>query len=240
MRKTSYSLSSGNFLLLFIPLVVGLLFTQTVKGQNFNYSFAKDSVAWQELNTQTILNTNNSAWNFTYKIPIGFSFEYLGQSFDSLSIEGNGRIVFDNDRNFSFWGLVDYVDVQDSAGNFSVLGYQLSGNAGSRQLVIQFKNVAATQDPMTLASYQVILRENNAIAFQMGSYILSESLTPSIFDPVAIGLVNQNMNTSDRALTLSGPASSPSAILVNDNVPDITYLFSLPTKGTRYTFSPNF
>ncbi len=78
MRKASLQTLTGKCFYRFIPLIVGMLFSFSTKAQDFNYSFAKDSVAWQELNTQTILNSTNSAWNFSYKIPIGFSFEYLG------------------------------------------------------------------------------------------------------------------------------------------------------------------
>src|ERR1041385_2436400 len=104
-----------------------LFFSLSVKSQDFDYTFSKDSVSWQELNSQTILNTSNSAWNFSYKIPIGFAFNYLGRNFDSLTIETNGYLVFDNDNYYAFTSFLGMGDNVDFSGNHAVLGYELSG-----------------------------------------------------------------------------------------------------------------
>src|ERR1700741_3753599 len=101
MLKASLYHLANKILRRFVPLMTGMLFSASSTAQDFNYSFTKDSVAWQELNAQTILNRDNNAWNFSYKIPIGFTFNYLGKNFDSLTIETNGYFVFDEEHKYS-------------------------------------------------------------------------------------------------------------------------------------------
>ncbi|MDQ3111045.1 MAG: hypothetical protein M3R17_14220, partial [Bacteroidota bacterium] len=85
-----------------ISCVLIILLSLPVKSQNFDYTVSVATETWQELNSQTILNTSNTAWKFSYKIPIGFTFNYLGRNFDSLNIETNGYIVFDAEHRYSF------------------------------------------------------------------------------------------------------------------------------------------
>ncbi|MEO5645521.1 MAG: hypothetical protein ABIQ40_01680 [Bacteroidia bacterium] len=211
-----------------------LLVSSNVIGQDFNYIVSKDSVPWQELNAQTILNSPNG-FQPVYRVPIGFTFNYLGRNFDSLTIEQSGLIVFDDERQFCFWGLIGYTDAIDSLGNHSVLGYELTGAQGNQSLIIQFKNVATPDQPQKLASCQVRLNENRSIEFIMGNYF--QPAMPEIQDPVllyipeqiVIGLVNQNMNTPARAVTLSDADPGHISMLVDDNHPEFTYMTGLPS-----------
>ncbi|MDQ3110673.1 MAG: hypothetical protein M3R17_12335 [Bacteroidota bacterium] len=214
-----------------------------LSGQDFNYTVSKDSVAWQELNSQTIVNNTASTFQPSYRIPLGFTFNYLGRNFDSLTIEKSGLIVFDSERQFCFWGLIGYSDAVDSLGNHSVLGYELSGAPGNRELVIQFKNVATPDRPDKLVSYQVHFNENRSIEFIMGNYspsaapVIGESVLPDIPESIVIGLVNQNMDTPTRALTISETNPAQVAVLVDNNHPDLTYLTDLPSPGIRFVFN---
>lgn len=142
----------------------------TARSQDFNYAIAADSVGWNELNSQTILNTNNSAWNFSYKIPIGFSFNYLGREFDSLMIETNGYLVFDNDGNYAFTAFNDFGDHIDSSGNHAVIGYELSGSAGNHILKIQYKDAGLYTHDYRMQSWQIWLKESgNIIEVHVGA-----------------------------------------------------------------------
>ncbi|HET6992014.1 MAG TPA: hypothetical protein VFJ43_11850 [Bacteroidia bacterium] len=243
----------------YLLLVIGItFFSITARSQNFDYSFAKDSVAWQELNTQTILNNNNSAWNFCYKIPIGFSFNYLGAHFDSLRIETNGYLVFDDDRNFALTAFLDFGDCIDSSGNHAVLGYELSGSNGNHILKIQFKNTSNSHQSSKHFTYQIWLKENGAVEIHAGpndfqpgivvTNILSGSsiverdtvfVNTDSVQAYRIGLLNMNMDSQTRGFFIGGNTDSPQSQPVNDNNPEPVYLMRAPVSGTRYTFTPN-
>ncbi len=142
------------FILAFVFAVYGI-----TRAQNFNYTVSTDSVSWNELNTQTILNGNNSAWNFSYKIPIGFTFSFLGRSFDSLTIETNGYLVFDNDRNYALTAFSGVGDHIDSLGNHAIIGYELSGTNGNHILKIQYLNCSPNAGGDEVQSWQVWLKD---------------------------------------------------------------------------------
>ncbi|MEO5643580.1 MAG: hypothetical protein ABIS12_09660 [Bacteroidia bacterium] len=242
----------------FIPLIAGMLFSLSTKAQDFNYSFTKDSVAWQELNTQTILNTDNDAWDFSYKIPIGFSFNYLGRNFESLTIETNGYVVFDDDRNYALTAFLGFGDCVDAFGNHPVLGYELSGTAGNRILKIQFKNLCNSLGSSKYFSYQVWLKENGALEIHVGpndfqpgiivntvmeeSEIIQRDTTFTNIDSMQVyrvGLLNMNMDTEISGFFIGGITSSPQSQPVNGNYSEPIYMMRAPSQGTRYTFTPN-
>ena len=229
---------------------IGIFFTLQAESQDFNYTFSKDSVAWQELNAQTILNTSNSAWNFCYKIPIGFSFNYLGRSFDSLKIETNGYLVFDADRNYALTAFVGFDDCVDSLGNHSVLGYESSGSSGNRILKIQFKNTGVSAQSFRHLTYQVWLRESGTVEvhigpndFQPGIIVTDEDDT--IFtnrdsaEFYRVGLLNMNMDASTNGFFIGGDVFSPQSQPVDNNHPEPIYMMRAPSSGTRYSFTPN-
>ncbi|HET6992456.1 MAG TPA: hypothetical protein VFJ43_14070, partial [Bacteroidia bacterium] len=207
MIKVYYHTSIITFLHRFIPVIVGMLFNCSAPAQNFNYSFSKDSVVWQELNSQTILNATNSAWLFSYKIPIGFSFNYLVKIFDSLKIETNGYIIFDEDRIYALSAFSGFGDCTDFSGNHSVLGYELSGNNGTRILKIQYKHVSNAQTAGKFFSYQIWLKENREIEIHIGPNDFHTTVNP--LQAYRIGLLNMNMDTSTRGLFIGGNSSSP-------------------------------
>lgn len=156
-----------------------ILLSPDLFSQDFNYTVTTDTETWQELNSQTILNPNNSAWNFSYKIPVGFSFNYLGRNFDSLTIETNGYLVFDADRNYAFTTFLGFSDCTDSTGTHSVLGYELSGTTGDHILKIQFKNTGNSLHASEFFSWQVWLKENGVVEIHIGPNDFQPSFTVS-------------------------------------------------------------
>jgi hypothetical protein len=242
------------FIVCFILILSGF----TARSQNFNYSVTTSTEPWQELNSQTILNTNNSAWNFSYKIPVGFTFNYLGRNFDSLTIETNGYIVFDADHHYSFTAYNNLADRLDATGTHAIIGYQLSGGNGSRVLKIQFKKAGLSLDDPRSVSYQVWFRENNTIEVHCGptdfrphiasidtswasnEVILSiDTLMTEIDSTISwrIGLINQNMDAEVNGYFIKANPDAPSSSQ-SDADHEPCYLNAPPRSGTRYTFSP--
>ena len=235
-----------------------LLSAANLRSQDFDYTVSTDSVAWNELSAQTILNTGNSAWSFSYKIPIGFTFNYLGRNFDSLTIETNGYIVFDEDRNYALTAFSGVGDCVDSEGNHAIVGYELSGTAGNRILKIQYKNSGLAGSAFETQSWQVWLRENGNVEFRIGpgalrtediwvteineSTQLDSSYTSTVTDTTLkfrIGFLNMNMDTADRGLFICGNPASPESREVNDQSPETACLNFVPNRGYRYTFTPS-
>ncbi len=227
-------------------------------GQNFNYSVSTDSVSWNELNSQTILNSNNTAWNFSYKIPLGFTFNYLGRNFDSLTVETNGYLVFDNDRNYALTAFSGVGDHVATTGNHSVLGYELSGTAGNHILKIQYLNCSPNATGEEVQSWQVWLKENGNVEVRVGPGSLrTNSFENIVFNELTemedttvvvqldstqnyrIGILNMNMNTEDRGLFVSGNPSAPQTAEVNESNPETPFLNFIPAQGYRYTFTPS-
>ena len=245
-----------------IPLILfAFLCSYTLRAQQFDYTVSCDSSGtYQELSSQTILNTNNSAWNFSYRVPVGFAFNFLGQNFDSVTVERNGYLSFDKDRSYALMAFNAFYDKQDSSGNRSVLSYAQSGSAPNRILKIQYKNVGQSGTASELLSYQLWLKEGGALEVHIGphtqltaeagfdttmiAYVTegdSMILHTNYYDtlmPVQIGLLNTNMDSETRGLFLKGSPTQPASQPVNDQNPGFAFMRSLGRAGTTYTFTP--
>jgi hypothetical protein len=242
------------------PILIIFIFLSAIqlRSQDFNYTVSADSVAWNELNAQTILNTGNSAWNFSYKIPIGFTFNFLGRNFDSLTVETNGYLVFDDDRNYALTAFSGVGDCIDSESNHAVIGYELTGTAGNRVLKIQYKNCCITGSATETQSWQVWLLENGNVEVRVGPGTLRTNTVSIVeineitleetisaitqLDTVQkyrIGLLNMNMDTEERGLFIGSNPVFPQTRTVNDESPDPVSLSSVPNRGYRYTFTPS-
>jgi hypothetical protein len=236
-----------------------ILLGPSLSAQNFNYTVSTTTETWQELNSQTILNANNRAWNFSYKIPVGFPFTFLGRSFDSLTIERNGYVVFDEDRNYAFTACSNLSDYANNNGAHAVLGYELSGANNNHILKIQFKNLAIGSGDSRKTSYQIWLKENGSIEFHAGptdfrphfvcmdttwSPAVDSMIIDSVFTQIdstigwRIGLINQNMNSANNGFFIEGNPDNPFS-QQTDAQHEPAFLLAPPKCGTRYTFSPN-
>lgn len=240
----------------------------SLRSQDFNYTATTDSVAWNELASQTILNASNSAWSFSYRIPIGFTFNYLGRNFDSLTIETNGYLVFDAERYYAFTAFNQFGDHIDSSGNHAVIGYELSGTSGNQVLKIQYKDAAEFMEDTRSQSWQIWLSENGTVEVHVGPGNYREAMMPhayadstvttdsilgtqtTYFESVQMvykidssqycrfGLLNQNMDTENRGLLLGGNAASPTSTPIDANTPGSVLIVTIPPQGYRYVFIP--
>jgi hypothetical protein len=220
-----------------------LFLARPAAGQDFNYSVQIGTTSWSELSSQTLCNTVNIMWESAYRIPIGFSFVFNGISYDSVSIETNGYLVFDSNRNHAFTAYGTFGDKTDTLENHSVLGYELTGSSGNHVLKIQYKNVGQSNHTNELLSYQIWLHQNGTIDVITGENTFQPDPNDSLSvadtsQHIYTGLLNMNMQGTVRGYfvgsTLSGPGGQP----VNDTTPDPVYFNTVPASGTRFTFSP--
>lgn len=212
----------------------------STRAQDFSYTVSTDSVAWNELNAQTILNSGNSAWNFSYRVPIGFPFSYCGRTFDSLTIETNGYVVFDGDRNYALTAFSSIGDHIDTNGTHAVLGYELTGTTGNRILKLQYKNCGSIETGWRTLSWQIWVRENGNIEFHIGPGSLRyDNMQVDTLQRYRVGLINMNMDTDDCGLLLEGDPSAPQSHPLTSTDPEPVYLEAIPACGYRYTFTPS-
>lgn len=243
-----------------LPVVIAFVLAAygITRAQDFKYTVSTDSVAWNPLGTQTFLCGGNSEWDFAYKIPIGFTFGFCGRNFDSLTVETNGYIVFDNDRNYALTAFSGMGDRVDATGNHSLIGYELSGATGSRVLKIQYLGCGPNRNGAGAQSWQIWLRENGNVEFRIGNGTLRcntvttisydeenevmDTVTVTQLDSAQtyrIGLLNMNMNTESRGLFITADPAAPTAVTVSENDPEVLPLQFLPTAGRRYVFTPS-
>lgn len=219
-------------------ILFSLFMSSDARSQTFNYSFASDSSAWQELTSQTLLNTVDISWNSTYRVPIGFSFSYLGRTFDSVTIETNGYVVFDAESNYAFTSFNAFRDKLDNEGHHSVLSYTNTGTAPNRTLKIQYKNVAQADDPAEILSYQIWLHENGEVEVRIGPNSYGELVMSDTTQALRLGPLNKNMNTPVNSFFASGNPRAASGHTQDETHPDAGYLYAIPFVGWRYRFIP--
>ena len=132
--------------------------------------------------------------------PIGFDFEFFGNSYNQFYINTNGQVLFGagswyyaNDpipdnwipQNFiaPFWDDL----VIDETGDIM---YQTVGTAPNRKLIVQFRNMSFWANPDLLGSIQVILFEgSNEIQIQYRN-LINVTVTRTTGSSATIGLEN--------------------------------------------------
>jgi hypothetical protein len=208
------------------------------QGPIFNYSVVQDSVPWQELQAQTLINTINVPWEEQYAVGIGFNFPFMGSSFDSVIITKNGGLLFGGQGAYSFIAFQGFSNRTDTNGLHSVLSYDVSGGVGSRICTIQFKNMARASHPREEFSFQLKLYEaNGTIAFVSGGLQTPENDQGT--EPALLGMYNINQDTPVYGLfatDASGPVQGQELTAV---VPEFGFLAVVPLVGKRISFIVN-
>lgn len=222
-------------------IVIILGSSYTLHSQNFNYSKSVQSSAFTFLNDslKTIV-IDNTVWDDNdYRLPIGFSFVFAGQSFDSLTVRTNGTFTFDTEAKYNFITLFkDFICESDlNNRSLSPISRELITLAnGTKRLKIEFKNAAFYTSAGVRAhiDFQLWLnQQDNSIEFHMGAGdagIANESCL--------VGLLNMNnTNGGSKGYLLRGAPASPAAEApgADHNI----HLSNIPTSGTVYVFNPN-
>lgn len=252
-KKSIYmkKIKRHNYLLL-ILLVSNL----SAFSQNFHYSLTKDSSTYSELNNPKILSASENSQNKNFIIHLPFHFNFCGSVSDSITIESNGFIVFDKSKGLSSVAFNNYGSKKDSLGNFvSSISYLTEGGSGNRIIKLQFKDLAQSIfSSADYLSYQIWFYENpNKIEYHIGPNYASTIPKP-VFPPeiseeertlmevkgtVLIGLINRNMDTTDKAYLIKGDPSSPLGQTITGET-ELVYINNIPNNGIVYTLTPTF
>ncbi|MEM6262014.1 MAG: T9SS type A sorting domain-containing protein [Bacteroidota bacterium] len=187
-----------------------------------------------------------------FSLPIGFPFEFMGVTYDSILVDCNGGVLFYLDDKFtdtlavfSAFGLfekgADLLDRGDTSGiSISPISYDLSGVAGEQILKIEWRN-AGFFDEYSLygtlndsVSVQLWMHEKgNKIESRIGPNAVSRGAFFSAEGPViGMGHVDTLFYEFSNGFYLTGPSQSPYVI------PPFTALDDSPREGSVFSFSP--
>jgi hypothetical protein len=223
-----------------IRLIILLSLAAATAGsaQNFSYSLIKDSSAYTCLAGCQVLSAGENFMSKRFTLHLPFQFNFCGSSTDSLVIEGNGFISFDEQKGLSLVAFNNFSSRNDTSHAYTSSISSLAEGSGENRIVkIQFSHLAQyTLSSSDFLDYQVWLYENgNRIEFHIGTNSFSG------YDelPQLLGMINRKMNTENKAFLLSGAVSSPGTQLISGDDPFV-YLNTIPSAGIIYKLSPSF
>ncbi len=204
-----------------------------------NYTFSVSSGTYSDLQGATDL-TNGQPWSWIYYvIPIGFDFEFYGQTFDTAHIRSYVHLD-DADMYFINQFFIMFTD----RGN-SPISYLLEGNVGSRILKIEWKNMGFEGEQSSLGStedyvsVQLWLYEgSNNLEFRIGpSSVQHPNESYYGWGGPWIGIdhvISYPPGANVEAISLDGNPVNPN-IVYNDTTFGV-YLDGTPADGTIYKF----
>ena len=230
-----------------ITILFFLLSVKIITAQNFNYTLTKDSAGYSPLASATVLAASGNDWSrhqpFTVQLP--FHFPLGGSLFtDSVSVENNGYIVLDKGRNIAVAAFNSFGCRKDTLNHFvSQLSTTTITGGSGRTVIIEFKNVAQNRlSSFDHLSYQTWINENGSIEFHIGenpytAIAATDTVTHASQTPALMGIINRNMDTSDKAFLISGNPFSPVGNVISSN-PDLLYISNIPSNGDVYILNP--
>lgn len=180
---------------------------------------------WQDISLDgTDLNLTDDS--YAYPIQLPFSFEFYGQSYDSLAVGSNGVIYFE-DVYLGFenttiattnsYGVEAYIAVywdDLDPGSGGAVYYRIDGNAPDRRLIVQWEQVPLYGPSGASLTAQAILYEatnNILVQYQHPSGEAGAHATEGIQGDVSTGLLygyDQPVLDADLALCFAPPGNA--------------------------------
>jgi hypothetical protein len=231
-------MSKEKFLLLLFAFAITII----SKSQNFNYQFSASEVTYLPLIDSTSTVIDSTVWDDNiYKLPIGFTFRFAGQDFDTVRIRTNGVFTFDTLNRYNFVALYKNFICETDINNKSqspILKEVTTNTNGKKTLKIEFRNaylnVGSSKKHI---NFQVWLNEeNNSIEFRIGNFdggLASENFLLGLMD-----MDGKGENNTIAFLVNNGSGSSLSSSSV-DKGQSATHLQGLMSTGTSVIFIPN-
>jgi len=226
--KNIFCLSSLKAIVL--CLFVLFLFSSFALAQK-SYKFVYSTGPYTNLSGATSLN-NNQLWDDPeYKIPIGFTFEFFDQSFDSLYV--SDFVWLDAAKKYQIYAYdSDFID-KGSGSSLSPISYLLTGAPGSQILKIEWNNAGFYYDAglNDFINVQLWLYEgSNDIEVRIGPNSVLNSNSYGGDEGGVVGLLDKI--TSENTY-LTGSPGNPSQITVTSGYANLN---GTPADGTVYLF----
>lgn len=241
-----------------VLLLVMLLSVQTLTRAQLNYNFSTLSAPYSYLTGDTSLN-NGLVWLVpTYEAPIGFNFEFLG---NTASITGSMGSTFaeinlkdttsGNEMNLIVMGesimdrAVDFINGPDEGdpGSISKISYKTEGSAGDQIFKIQWQNAGFIEeyldDDISVDSVNLqiwLYEKDGAIEYRYGPASTTQPNLCYSDKPGPKVLLELTINNVLSVHHLIGNPSSP-VVYSSSAVADTGMTASIQ-EGTVYRFEP--
>jgi hypothetical protein len=209
------------------------------------YSFSSSSVTYASLTGTTSVN-GSTVWSYatSFSVPIGFTFNFMGNNYTTIFVEGGGFTYFDAGYNYIILPFGVALEDKGTASSLSPITYKLEGSSPNQILKIEWSNADYYNNPGSTANFQLWLYETtNVIETHVGS-IINPSLAYSwnSDDGPSIGIYEFSGPSCLYGFGLTGSTIFPTE---NNNLSGTginVFGYSLngtPSGNTVYTFTPN-
>lgn len=226
-------------------ILFSLFIFSSSQAQTFSYFLEIETDTYTDLEEATELTSIGDFWDDPeYNIPIGFSFDFYGETYTNTQIIGLGLgswLAFQDPYtvdsiNFLIPYFDDLADIEtiDSL-NQSTISYTTEGLVGERILKIQWKDcgfyeeIFGTGTANNTLSFQLWLFEGtNNIEVRFGPSMLPDSATVHDYGSPVVGIIEDysaNSDTFENFWHLSGSVATPT-MLTSDA--SIFYSYSVP------------
>lgn len=207
-----------------------------------SYGFSASQGTFDTLGSSgTIVPSVSADENLSAALPIGFTFEFSGNSYSTVKVSSNGFLTFGTSTASQAFNDLDgavaaslpviaplWDDLDGSANGGSTFTYETQGTAPNRVFIAEWKKFEwryNSNDPVI--SFQAKLYETtNTIDF----VYRPESGTP-VSPSASIGLAG---STSGDFISVAATGSSP----MTSTTTEVSNLSTSPVAGQVYTFTP--
>lgn len=227
-----------------IAQLISLVLISMTAGAQVAYNYTYTTGTYTPVLNGIPVN-NNQVWSNQLpwqapRIPIGFPFYFLGQTYDSLYVS-KGNISFDvyPSPKLCFMVLNFCVD-RGTNTSLSPILYSLTGAPGSRILKIQWENAGYQGYPQDYANAQVWLYEEGScleVHYGPNAVCCADSYDYPYADATGefIGVYDEDYNGSPALYALEGAPASASA---NTSVSSYHGMNGTPPNGSIYKLCP--
>lgn len=200
-------------------LLVTTVFLFSLQLFSQSYKFTQSS------GTYTNLSSSTSVVDWQ-KIPIGFTFKFFNQNYDSLEVRTGGYIFF---FPASEKVCISAYDVGDVSKETTSTSYQLSGTAGNRILKLEWENMILNNNPNEYINCQMWLYETtNCFDIFIGP---NGSMPMSSYGKWTGPGIGFGLPESQNSYNLIGNPDNPNFVLNSSS-----HLEGTPSNGTIYSF----
>lgn len=238
-----------------VHTVFAFIFCLSGLAQPLPYTFSVVQQGYLTFSDGTSLNEGQVWDDPSWEIPIGFDFQYMNQTFNSLVFGGvdayGGELLFGTVDGGPVWQqIAPYMQDLIDGGYFSKtasdspIRYRVTGSPGSRVFWLQWGNAAFFNEdvPHTMRiNFQMRLYEgSNQIDFHYGPRTTLGAIIQD-YNGIVIGMgrnFNSTTYTFDPFWVFSGDPQNPQVLsyLDYDSFANGTHLVSTPADGTIYRF----
>lgn len=175
--------------------ILFILFFSTTNAQTFPYVFVAETDTYTDLQEAEELTSVGDQWDDpTFIVPIGFDFEFYGNTYNMIRVGGLGNFLLFDDiytadtLDFMIPYLDDLADIENADSNSqSTISYTTEGTIGERIFKVEWKDAGFFNEVLD----PTIGTANNRISFQVWIYETSNNIEyrfgPStIPDPTSI------------------------------------------------------